>query len=309
MKSQYISNLTIVLVTTLLIVLSVTGYFVYTTTQLNKTIASVSGEKQEVITEKNSLNQTLLEAQDTISKLETDLTFLEEDFSALEDEYRKEKNKNDDFQDQINAITGTVGGLDKLSKTDKELLQKYSKVYFLNENYIPSKIKEIDKKYILAGREPQYFHADALPYLEKMIDRAERSGVDLKILSAYRSFETQTELKGQYTQTYGSGANTFSADQGYSEHQLGTTLDISTPGVNGAYLAFQDTEAYQWMLKNAYRYGFTLSYPDDNGFYIFEPWHWRFVGVDLAEDLYDNKEHFYDMPQREIDTYLIKIFD
>src|SRR5437868_5457520 len=55
----------------------------------------------------------------------------------------QEKNKNTAFEDQINEITKTVGDLDKLSKTDKELLQKYSKVYFLNENYIPEALSDI----------------------------------------------------------------------------------------------------------------------------------------------------------------------
>jgi len=309
MNKHHTSHLTLIVSIALPILLILIGYLVYRTNVLNNTVAVVSEEKQDVINEKNSINQSLLEAHDDISKLENELSLLDEDYDDLKDDYREEKNKNDDFEDQINSIMGTVGDLDKLSKTDEELLQKYSKVYFLNENYIPSKIREIDEKYILEGREPQYFHGDAIPFLEKMLDRAERSKIDLKVLSAYRSFDTQEQLKGQYTQTYGSGANTFSADQGYSEHQLGTTLDLADTTTNGPYLSFQDTEAYQWLLKNAYRYGFTLSYPDDNEFYVFEPWHWRFVGEDLADYLHDENLEFYDVEQREIDQYLIKIFD
>jgi len=142
-----------------------------------------------------------------------------------------------------------------------------------------------------------------------MLDRAKRAGHDIKVISAYRSFDTQTSLKGQYTQVYGSGANTFSADQGYSEHQLGTTVDLTDETTAGTFTSFAETDAYAWLLKNAHKYGFTLSYPEDNGFYVFEPWHWRFVGEDLAEDLYDDDAHFYDWEQREIDSYLIKIFD
>ena len=309
MTTKDTSHLTLGLSTALIILLLLTGYFSYRTTDLNRTVASISGEKQNAITEKNTINQSLLEANETILKLESELGFLEEDYDGLKDDYRKEKDKNDDFEDQISTLMGTVGSLDKLSKTDKELLQKYSKVYFLNENYIPSKVRAIDDKYVLAGRNQQYFHGDALPFLEKMLDRAKRADLDLKIVSAYRSFDSQTELKSGYTQTYGSGANTFSADQGYSEHQLGTTLDFSTTAVNGPYLAFENTETYKWMLQNAHKYGFTLSYPKDNTFYVFEPWHWRFVGEDLAGYLYDNDLHFYDMEQREIDQYLIKIFD
>jgi len=309
MTTQTNSKQEIIISALMILLLILSGYLGYKTLTLTKALEMTSVEKQTEITEKNKTLQSLLETQQTLEAIQEELSLTAEDLDELEDDYRKEKNKNEKFEDQIDQLMGTVGDLDKLSKTDEELLVKYSKVYFLNENYTPSNIKQIDSKYILEGRDNQFFHGDALPFLEKMIDRAERSDVDLKIASAYRSFDTQAALKGAYTQTYGSGANAFSADQGYSEHQLGTTLDITTPTVGGTYLSFQDTEAYTWLQRNAHRYGFTLSYPDDNGFYIFEPWHWRFVGTDLAEYLHDEKISFYDMDQRDIDTYLIKIFD
>ena len=128
-------------------------------------------------------------------------------------------------------------------------------------------------------------------------------------MSAYRSFDTQTELKNGYVQTYGTGANTFSADQGYSEHQLGTTVDLTDPETAGTFVSFENTDAYQWLQRNAYRYGFVLSYPKNNEFYVFEPWHWRFVGTELAEYLHDEKLNFYDLDQRTLDKYLLNIFD
>lgn len=283
--------------------------FAYTYFQKKNEEQSFSTEKQNLLAEIDAKTKALSEATATIEALTETLKKTEEELDELEDDYREERNKNKDFEEQISDIAGTVGKLDKLSKTDQELLQKYSKVYFLNENYIPSDIDAIDDTYILAGRDPLFFHGDALPFLEDMLDEAKDDGIDLKILSAYRSFDTQTELKNGYTQTYGSGANAFSADQGYSEHQLGTTVDLTTPAINGPYLSFENTEAYEWLLDNAYKYGFTLSYPKDNTFYIFEPWHWRFVGVDLARDLDRADAHFYDWDQRKIDEYLISIFD
>jgi len=62
-------------------------------------------------------------------------------------------------------------------------------------------------------------------------------------------------------------------------------------------------------LANAHKYGFTLSYPEGNQYYVFEPWHWRFVGEDLARDLKRDERHFYDLDQRAIDGYLLEIFD
>ncbi len=255
------------------------------------------------------LTEELATASSTIASLIFERDALVEQYQTLEEKYDEESGRNKDFEKQIRDIGKTVGVLDKLSKTDEELLQKYSKVYFLNENYIPSSLQTIPEKFMLAGRQEQEFHADALPFLENMLNDAARDGIELKVLSAYRSFDTQAGLKGAYTQTYGSGANTFSADQGYSEHQLGTTLDLTDPATDGPYTSFKNTEAFTWLLNNAYKHGFVLSYPEDNTYYIFEPWHWRFVGEDLAEYLHENDLNFYDLDQRLIDTYLVKIFD
>ena len=52
-----------------------------------------------------------------------------------------------------------------------------------------------------------------------------------------------------------------------------------------------------------------MSYPKGNSYYVYEPWHWRFVGKELADDLYDENKKFYELDQREIDEYLLKIFD
>lgn len=270
---------------------------------------SLFEERNVFLLERASTTAALEVASSTIATLTLELEKLDEEYDELADELDDEKDRNEEFEDQIKDIAGTVGVLDKLSKTDEELLQKYSKVYFLNENYIPSKIKQIDDSYILGNREAQFFHADALPFLTDMLEEATEDGITLKVVSAYRSFDTQAQLKGAYTQIYGSGANTFSADQGYSEHQLGTTLDLTDPTTGGTYTSFKDTPAYAWLLENAHRYGFTLSYPENNSFYVFEPWHWRFVGKDLARDLKREGTHFYDWDQRKIDEYLVSIFD
>jgi len=222
---------------------------------------------------------------------------------------QEEQGRNDEFAAQIDEISDTVGILDKLSKTDEELLQKYSKVSFLNEHYVPSDLSKIDKKWLYDESLTKEIHSKVEPFLEDMLEDALDDGVKIWVVSAYRSFGEQANLKGAYTVTYGSGANTFSADQGYSEHQLGTTIDFTTEGINGGLSGFGNTEAYQWLLDNAHKYGFTLSYDEENGYYVFEPWHWRFVGEDLAEDLHDDGAHFYDWDQRKIDEYLISIFD
>ncbi|KND47838.1 MAG: D-alanyl-D-alanine carboxypeptidase [Parcubacteria bacterium C7867-006] len=220
-----------------------------------------------------------------------------------------ERQNNSYIQSQIQDITSTVGQLQKLSQTDVELLKKYSKVYFLNENYVPPRLSAIEDRYLNIKNKPLEILSDIYPKLKLMLDDAKAQGVDIQILSAYRSFSTQAGLKSAYKVTYGYGANKFSADQGYSEHQLGTTIDFTTPKIGSVLTGFEKTDAYKWLTANAYKYGFILSYPKNNTYYIYEPWHWRFVGVTLATRLHDQNLNFYDVSQRDIDQYLANIFD
>ena len=201
-----------------------------------------------------------------------------------------------------------MGRLDKLARTDPELLQKYSKIYFLNENYIPSALTQIPTEWTYGSQE-EYFHRELWDELEELMEDARDDGVELRVISGYRAFEKQAQLKAAYTVRYGSGANAFSADQGYSEHQLGTTVDFTTEELGGNFTVIDDTKAFEWLTKNAHKYGFVLSYPDGNAFYVYEPWHWRYVGKKLAEDLHDGSMTFYDLDQRELDEYLINFYD
>lgn len=255
--------------------------------------------QQELDTTTRVLQESIAE---THSALSGELSREQENAAAL-------RRQLGSVEGAVGTISGTVNTLEKLSQTDPELLQKYSRVYFLNENYTPERLAAIDKKYLYDESRPESFNAEAWPRLKRLLDDAGARDVTLYVRSAYRSFDEQAALKSAYTVVYGSGANTFSADQGYSEHQLGTTIDFITTGLGGKLDGFENTPPYQWLLDNAYRYGFVLSYPEENRFYVFEPWHWRYVGIKLASDLHAAKKHFYDMEQRDIDTYLVNLFD
>lgn len=264
-----------------------------------------------------TLEQTRAETASSTAQLRSSVGILADRVSSLDSRTGELANDVSDQRRQVNAIqselggiTGTVSTLEKLTTLDSELLQKYSKVFFLNENYTPSRLSEIDSQYLANENRVHQIHSEVLPFLIEMMEAAEDDGIDLRIVSAYRSFDEQHNIKTGYTVTYGAGtANTFSADQGYSEHQLGTTVDFSTPALNGSLSGFENTDAYRWLIDNAKDYGFVLSYPEDNNYYLFEPWHWRFVGTKLARDLYLQDKHFYDLDQRTIDQYLPTIFD
>jgi D-alanyl-D-alanine carboxypeptidase len=255
-----------------------------------------------------SLSSTTAALQSTISQTSNSLSSA---LNAQQQNVGAIQQQLGGVQSQVGGLSGTVSTIQKLSQIDPELLKKYSKVYFLNENYVPANLTEIPSAYDYSDTKPLLFVTQALPHLESMINAASSMGVTIYVDSAYRSFDEQKALNGDYTMTYGAGtANSFSADQGYSEHQLGTAVDLITPGLGGVLDdSFTPTAASNWLIANAYKYGFELSYPKDNTYYVYEPWHWRFVGVKLATDLHNQNENFYDMDQRTIDTYLVNIFD
>jgi len=288
----------------LIVILGVIQGYAFFRTQ--QKLTALTGE---VTKTKNTL--TMVQDVTASSTKENSQKLLELSDMLYEEQLRFDDLKDDvrRFDKNVGKLSDSVDTLEKISTTDPELLQKYSKVYFLNEHYGPSDLEVVEEKYDYENGKEVSVHAEVWPFLEDLLDEARDDDVDLLVLSGFRSFGEQMTLKGEYTVTYGSGANAFSADQGYSEHQLGTTVDFTT-SYNGSNLdAFEGTEAHAWLLKYAYKYGFTMSYPQDNQYYEYEPWHWRFVGEDLAKYLHRNEKHFYDLEQREIDKYIPELFD
>ncbi len=265
-------------------------------TELASTTAALSWNTYQ-------LSQNITDLRTATLGLSNTLAYTQQNIDAV-------KNQVGGVEQTVGVIGGAVGNLQKLASVDPELLKKYSKVYFMNENYVPAHLTTIPTEFTYSSTRQEQFLSEADPYLLNLLSYAKASGITLYVKSGYRSFSEQKSLKSTYSVTYGAGtANTFSADQGYSEHQLGTTVDFITVGQNGQLGGFDKTPAYLWLTDNAFRYGFVLSYPKGNKYYTYEPWHWRFVGVKLATYLHENKIQFYDLDQREIDKYLATTFD
>ena len=289
------------------------GYFVYENYLLKE--YKLVLEKEVTQTSSNfistikKLNTTIKDLELVIASTQEELLRTKAEYDNLIVKYNLEKDRMDAFSSQIGNIQGKVGVLEKLSQTDPELLKKYSKVYFLNENYVPATFIKIDTAYTYNPKTDYLIYSQIWPFLKDLITAAEVEKIDIEVISAYRSFGLQSVIKSSHLIIFGSGANKFSADQGYSEHQLGTTVDFTTSEIGATYLGFEKTPTYQWLLDNAYKYGFILSYPEGNQYYQYEPWHWRFVGRALAQKLHQEGRYFYDLDQRVIDQYLISFFD
>lgn len=129
--------------------------------------------------------------------------------------------------------------------------------------------------------------------LIKMFQDAENSGIFLKIGSGYRSYEYQKNLFNTNAALYGADiANQTIAMPGHSEHQLGLAIDIvSTSGNCYIEECFQNLKEGVWLATNAHNYGFILRYPKGKESitgYSYEPWHFRYLGKDLATALYNS---------------------
>jgi D-alanyl-D-alanine carboxypeptidase len=126
---------------------------------------------------------------------------------------------------------------------------------------------------------------------EAMAAEAAAAGYQLQLTSGYRSEDDQRALYARFVEAYGRDvAATLAAPPGTSEHQTGMALDVGLVGLAEDQV-FGGTPASAWVADNAHRFGFVLRYPpakaDITG-YANEPWHLRYVGVDLATVLHTN---------------------
>ena len=110
---------------------------------------------------------------------------------------------------------------------------------------------------------------------------AQRNGVDIHILSGFRSMARQGELIQVRLDGGMAIADVLKilAPPGYSEHHTGRAVDVSTQGIKALQLEFESTPAFAWLNANAATFGFVLSFPRNNAAgYDYEPWHWCYRG-------------------------------
>ena len=175
-----------------------------------------------------------------------------------------------------------------ISKDYSMLVNKY---YKLDENYIPNDLVDIDVKYFYGSQ--KQIRSEVYDAFKLMWEDAKNSGHYLVIVSAYRSYEHQAKTYKEYEDKHGTKyADNIAARPGHSEHQTGLCLDIYSK-TNTNKETFKESETYNWLINNAYKYGFILRYPDcstniKKTGYNFESWHYRYVGVDLAKKVYES---------------------
>ena len=143
-----------------------------------------------------------------------------------------------------------------------------------------------NKSYALpAGYDPGGLTAECSAAFYELQQAAAAQGLGLFVLSGYRSYDTQAALYSRYCARDGrAAADTYSARPGHSEHQTGLAMDVNS--VQGV---FAYTAEGRWLAANAHKYGFVIRYQKSKEpvtGYIYEPWHIRYLGRELAADLY-----------------------
>ena len=168
-----------------------------------------------------------------------------------------------------------------------------NKYYKLSKDYEPEDLTKINSKFA-SGNNQRLRKAAAIKF-EEMATDSLKNGYKIYAGSTYRSYDYQLGLYNRYVAKDGfDEAETYSARAGYSEHQLGLAVDI----INGKweYLSENDEE-YEWLIDNSYKYGFILRYPRGKEYitgYVFEDWHFRYLGIDLATKIYNNNITYQD---------------
>lgn len=162
-----------------------------------------------------------------------------------------------------------------------------NKYYKLDKDYEPEDLTVINSKFASGT---QKLRKEAADKFEEMASDMLKENLKIYAGSTYRSYSYQEGLYNRYVKKDGfKEAETYSARAGYSEHQLGLAVDI----VNGKwnYLSEGDKE-YTWLINNSYKYGFILRYPHESEYitgYVFEDWHFRYLGIDLATKVHESK--------------------
>lgn len=205
-------------------------------------------------------------------------------------EYQKE-NPNLSVE---NIVTYVNIGIDKPYYTNTKkaenlntnliLVNKYN---YLTEDYIPENLEPIDIAYARSGMQ---LVSEARSAFEILSEDAKKEGMNIIAMSSYRSYDYQVNLYDNYVATDGKeAADTYSARAGYSEHQTGLAVDVYNKVL--PYTSFEETEEFNWMQENAYKYGFILRFPKDKvniTGYQYESWHYRYVGKEAAKYIHNH---------------------
>lgn len=292
MKKKKNKNL-ILFILSVILVLSVTMVIKYKNSLNSNTNNNIDNKDNN-----SNINKDNNTDKDTNKENNNPFSTLSYYKEELLDRYKSYYKEHESFSIE-QVVTFVNIGLDKefyseykdanMNKGILVLMNKYNK---LRDDYEPDDLEEIDSKYFIYGNTlVRKLRKEAKEAFENLSKASIENGTPVYGQSAYRPYEMQSGLYESAVYEYGKErADIDTARPGFSEHQTGLAIDVSsTKGGNMLY--FDDTASFTWMKDNAYKYGFILRYRDDKtditGF-MYESWHYRYVGLEVAKDMHDN---------------------
>lgn len=174
------------------------------------------------------------------------------------------------------------------------LLVLVNQNYRLDEFYAPTDFVPVEVPVTPYSQvNTNYLRRDAADATELLFSKAQEAGYELTLRTGYISYSVQKNLYNQDVYEMGlEYADKFNSRPGHSEHQTGLAIDITTPSINNELsLEFADTEEGKWVLAHAHEYGFIIRYPENRESevgYFYEPYHLRYVGVEVATEIFEN---------------------
>lgn len=170
---------------------------------------------------------------------------------------------------------------------DMELFNLGQDISLPDKTYIPKDLTMLEKN--LSTTKILCLTKETKKSFDMMIKNAKKDGIIIKASSAFRGFNTQNILFSSALMTNPKALISL-AKPGHSEHQLGTTVDLTGPSIRYASASddFENTPEDLWLRENAYLYGFVQSYPKEKENatgYRYEPWHYRYIGIENAKEI------------------------
>ncbi|MCP8615800.1 M15 family metallopeptidase [Salirhabdus salicampi] len=214
----------------------------------------------------------------------------ENEEQKIEDEKPSGPTLESIFFNQIEVVDGQptiVNPENRLALVNKE--------FALPNDYKPEDLVRPDVRFVFGDEdvEKSYLREEAATALEEMFQEANQNDIFLFAVSGYRSYKRQAALfQNQVDRVGEEQALLVVAQPGTSEHQTGLAIDISSESAGfGLTEEFGTTTEGKWLMENAHRFGFILRYPEGKENitnYIYEPWHYRYVGKEIATEVYEN---------------------
>lgn len=228
---------------------------------------------------------------------------------------RTVSNSTDEVTQNTNEETTVIEVEDEKEQTEEaepepEPALTYPVVYSLEEagslTVVINKKHRLPENYapMLESVPSGQLRPEAAAAVNNMLSAASNDGIPMKIISAYRSYQTQVNTYQRWVSIQGKAqADRSSARPGHSEHQTGLAVDVGVPdGTCDLLICFGDTAQGKWVAQNAADYGFIVRYESDTEDvtgYQYEPWHLRYVGVNTAKAIASSgltMDQYYDVP-------------